>query len=168
MSAHVTDRLSAYLDGALPASALERVQAHLERCGMCARAYEELRALRGLLRSLPDPAVPAGLVDRIHWRLARDAAAAAPGWSRWRDVWAAWTRPSAVRPVRFALAAVMVAVIMGLPMGWVSGLFAPRGTSFDPDVYVRDYLLLSSDHLTDDVTRTVIAHTALPESTAAR
>lgn len=168
MSPHVSDRLSAYLDGALPASALERVQAHLEICATCARAYEELRALRGLLRALPDPAAPAGLVDRIHWRLARDAAAGMPRTSLWGSVWAAWTGPSAARPVRVALAAATLAVIVGLPMGWVSGVFAPRGTSFDPDAYVHDYLLLSSDRLTDDVTRTVIAHTALPESTAAR
>jgi hypothetical protein len=59
-------------------------------------------------------------------------------------------------------------VVMGLPMGWVSGLHASRGTSFDPDAYVRDYLMLSTDHLTDDVTNTVIAHTALQESSAAR
>jgi anti-sigma factor RsiW len=168
VSAHVTDRLSAYLDGALPASALERVQAHLETCGTCVRAYEELRALRGLLRTLPDPAVPAGLVDRIHWRLARDASAAAPRTSPWHSAWAAWTRPSAGRSARFALAAATLVIIMGLPMGWVSGVFAPHGTLFDPDAYVRDYLLLSSDRLTDDVTRTVIAHTALPESTAVR
>ena len=168
MNAHVTDRLSAYLDGALAASVLERVQAHLEQCATCARAYEELRGLRGLLRALPDPAVPAGLVDRIHWRLARDASVAAWRRSPWRTAWAAWTQPSVARPVWFALAAAMLVVIMSLPMGWVSGVFAPHGASFDPDAYVRDYLLLSSDRLTDDVTRTVIAHTALPESTAAR
>ena len=59
-------------------------------------------------------------------------------------------------------------IIIGLPMGWVSGVFAPRGTLFDPDAYVRNYLLTSSDRLTDDVTRTVIVHTALPESTVQR
>lgn len=166
MSTHVADRLSAYLDGALPASDLEHVQAHLEVCGTCGRAYEELRALRGLLRALPDPAVPPGLVDRIHWRLAREEAALRP--SPWRSAWAFLTRPAVARPLRLALAGAMVLVIMGLPMTWLSGLFAPHGTSFDPDAYVRDYLLFSSDRLTDDVTSTVIAHTALPESTAAR
>ena len=163
---HVADRLSAYLDGALHASDLEHVQAHLEVCGTCGRAYEELRALRGLLRDLPDPAVPAGLVDRIHWRLAREEAALRP--SPWRSAWAAVTRRSLARPLRLALAGATLVVVIGLPLGWMSGAFAPRGTSFDPDAYVRDYLLLSSDRLTDDVTRTVIAHTALPESTAAR
>lgn len=171
MSAHVTDRLSAYLDGALPASVLGRVQAHLERCGTCARAYDELRALRGLLRGLPEPDVPSGLVDRIHWRLVRDAAGAASRPPLWRvpwTAWGSWMRPPVARPLRVALAAATLLVIMGLPMGWMSGAFAPHGTSFDPDAYVRDYVLTSSDRLTDDVTRTVIAHTALPESTAAR
>jgi anti-sigma factor RsiW len=168
VSAHVTDRLSAYLDGALPASALGRVQAHLETCAACARTYDELRALRRLLRGLPDPAAPAGLVDRIHWRLVRDAAAGAPAATPWRALWAGLTRPSAGRPARVVLAAATLVVIMALPMGWLAGVLAPHGTSFDSDAYVRDYLLLSSDRLTDDVTRTVIAHTALPESTTAR
>ncbi|HLY24167.1 MAG TPA: zf-HC2 domain-containing protein [bacterium] len=163
---HVADHLSAYLDGALPASDLEQVQAHLEVCGTCGRAYEELRTLRSLLRALPDPVAPSGLEDRIHWRLAREEAAFRP--SPWRAVWAAVTRPAVTRPLRVALAGATILVIIGLPMGWVSGLFAPRGTLFDPDAYVRNYLMTSSDRLTDDVTRTVIAHTALPESTVQR
>lgn len=162
---HVADRLSAYLDGALPASDLEFVQAHLEVCGTCGRAYEELRTLRGLLRTLPEPAVPAGLADRIHWRLAREAARRPSPWS---VAWAALVGPGATRPLRLALAAATLLIVIGLPGGWVSGLFAPHGTVFDPDAYVRDYLLTSSDRLTDDVTRTVIAHTALPESTVQR
>ena len=164
-TAHVADRLSAYLDGALPASDLEFVQAHLEVCGTCGRAYEELRTLRGLLRTLPEPAVPAGLADRIHWRLAREAARRPSPWSA---AWAALVGPGATRPLRLALAAVTLLIVIGLPGGWLSGLFAPHGTVFDPDAYVRDYLLTSSDRLTDDVTRTVIAHTALPESTVQR
>jgi anti-sigma factor RsiW len=160
-STHVADRLSAYLDGALSASDLGRVQAHLEVCGACGRAYDELRTLRGLLRRLPDAAVPAGLVDRIHWRLVREASHRP---SPWRAALAMLRRPAVMRPLRVALAAATMFVILGLPGGWMAGLFAPRGTVFDPDAYVRNYLLMSSDRLTDDVTRTVIAHTALPES----
>jgi len=158
---HVVDRISPYLDGALPASDLEYVQAHLEVCGACGRAYTELRALRGLLRGLARPAEPAGLVDRIHWRLAREEAALRE--SPWHAAWAALTQP-----LRVALVGATVLIIIGLPLGWMSGLFAPRGTLFDPDAYVRNYLLTSSDRLTDDVTRTVIVHTALPESTVQR
>lgn len=166
MSTHVADRLSAYLDGALPASDLEHVQAHLAVCGTCGRAYEELRALRGLLRRLPEPVLPSGLADRIHWRLVREDASFRP--SPWRSAWAALTRPAVTRPLRVALAGATMLIVIALPMGWVAGLFAPHGTLFDPDAYVRDYLLLSSDRLTDDVTRTVIAHTALPESVTQR
>lgn len=166
MSIHVADHLSAYLDGALPASDLEQVQAHLEVCGTCGRAYEELRTLRGLLRHLPEPAVPSGLAERMHWRLAREEAAVRP--SAWRSAWAALTRPAVTRPLRVALAGATMLIVIGLPMGWVSGLFAPHGTAFDPDAYVRSYLLMSSDRLTDDVTSTVITHTALPESATQR
>ena len=167
---HVADRLSAYLDGALPASDLEHVQAHLEVCGTCGRAYEELRTLRGLLRHLPEPAVPSGLAERMHWRLARENASFLPSSlaSPWRSAWAALTRPAVTRPLRVALAGATMLIVIGLPMGWVSGLLAPRGTVFDPDAYVRSYLLMSSDRLTDDVTSTVITHTALPESTTQR
>lgn len=166
MSTHVADRLSAYLDGALSASDLEHVQAHLEVCGTCGRAYEELRTLRGLLRHLPDPAVPSGLAERMHWRLAREEASFRP--SPWRSAWAALTRPAVTRPLRVALAGATMLIVIGLPMGWVSGLLAPHGTAFDPDAYVRNYLLMSSDRLTDDVTNSVITHTALPESTTQR
>jgi anti-sigma factor RsiW len=166
VNTHVADRLSAYLDGALPASDLEHVQAHLEACGVCGRAYDELRALRGLLRQLPEAPVPAGMVERIHWRLAREDAALRP--SPWRALWAALGRPPVARPLRLALAGATMLIVMGLPRGWVSGLYAPHRTSFDPDAYVRNYLMLSTDHLTDDVTRTVIAHTALSESSAPR
>ena len=181
---HAADRLSAYLDGALSASDLEFVQAHLEVCGTCGRAYEELRTLRGLLRGLPDPAAPSGLEDRIHWRLAREEASLRP--SPWGTLWAAFIswlpaalvtwrpgaertagRPALARPLRVALAGATMLIIVGLPMGWVAGLFAPHGMVFDPDAYVRDYLM-SSNRLTDDVTQSVIAHTALPESTVQR
>ena len=158
---HVVDRISPYLDGALPASDLGYVQAHLEVCGACERAYTALRTLRGMLRGLAQPAEQAGLAERIHWRLAREEAAQRA--SPWRAARAVLTQP-----LRVALAGAMVLIVIGLPMGWVSGVFAPRGTLFDADAYVRDYLLTSSDRLTDDVTRTVIVHTALPESTVQR
>ena len=74
MSAHVTDRLSAYLDGALGADELGCVEAHLETCGGCLRDYQELRTLQQLLRGLPEPAAAEGFGERLHWRLQREAA----------------------------------------------------------------------------------------------
>jgi anti-sigma factor RsiW len=81
---HPGDLLSAYLDGELSAGEQAAVADHLAGCPWC---REELAATtwpRGLLRRLPEPSVPAGLIERtlIHPRrrampLAWTAAAAA-------------------------------------------------------------------------------------------
>lgn len=56
---HLGDRVSAFLDGQLPASAVERITAHLAVCRDCRRAVEHQReaklALRGLGEPVPGP-----------------------------------------------------------------------------------------------------------------
>jgi hypothetical protein len=60
------ERLSAYLDGELPASAREPLERHLAGCAECRRELDALREVRALLRALPLPAltrsftIPAG------------------------------------------------------------------------------------------------------------
>jgi anti-sigma factor RsiW len=134
VSVHVTDRLSPYLDGALSADELGRVEAHLETCGACHREYKELRALRQVLRALPEPALPEGFGDRLHWRLGREAAHAAPrrrlGWLR-------------TGPFRVALACATAALLLALPAGRLLNL--NRETTLDTDAYLREYLILSVD-----------------------
>jgi anti-sigma factor RsiW len=158
MSIHVNNSLSAYLDGALDARDLERVQAHVETCSQCLREYEELRALRGLLRSLREPAFPAGFADRMHWRLTRDAARP--------------RRPSlraflTFRPalLRVAIACATLVLLVGLPLGWMSGWLRAREAPLDMDTYLRHYLVLSADRsLTDEVATTlVISDVPAPE-----
>jgi anti-sigma factor (TIGR02949 family) len=150
MSAHVTDRLSAYLDGALDVRDLERVQAHVETCPNCLREYEELQALRGLLRSLRAPAPPAGFDERIHWRLTREAAH--PRRTSLRDL-------LSFRPVllRVAVVCATLALLVGLPLGWMSGWLGVREAPLDMDTYLRDYLVLSADRpLADEVATTLV------------
>jgi anti-sigma factor RsiW len=52
------ERLSAYLDGELPASERAPLEHHLAGCAECRRELDELREVRALLRSMPVPALP--------------------------------------------------------------------------------------------------------------
>jgi hypothetical protein len=52
------ERLSAYLDGELPASERAPLERHLAGCAECRSDLDELREVRGLLRSMPAPALP--------------------------------------------------------------------------------------------------------------
>jgi len=155
---HVTDRLSAYLDGALNAGDLERVEAHLEVCGSCGRAYRELQTLQQMLRGLPEPAMPEGLTERVHWRLQRETARAP---RRGALAWFA-VRP----PFRIALACATLLLILGLPTAWIADRLMPRETPLDTDAYVREYLVLSVDRpLGDEAAPTfVTSDTSTPES----
>lgn len=150
MSAHVTDCLSAYLDGALDARDLERVQAHVEACPACLREYEELRALRGLLRNLRAPEATAGFADRLHWRLTREATR--PRRSVLRDVFS--VRPV---PLRVAVVCATVLILVVLPLGWLSGWLGVREAPLDMDTYLRHYVVLSAERsLSDEATATLV------------
>ncbi len=166
MSAHVTDRLSAYLDGVLDVRALEQVQAHVRTCPGCLREYEELRTLRGLLRTLREPVPPAGFAERLHWRLARDASH--PRRPSLREVFSA--RPTLVR---VAVVCATLLLLVGIPLGWLSGWLRVAAlvhavgpeAPLDMDTYLRHYLVLSADRsLTDEVATTlVISDAPAPE-----
>ncbi len=56
--------LSAYVDGELNASALQRVEAHLEVCTACRESVTELRAVRQSVKELPRMPVPRSFVVR--------------------------------------------------------------------------------------------------------
>ena len=56
--------LSAYVDGELNASALQRVEAHLEVCAACRESVTELRAVRQSVKELPRAPVPRSFVLR--------------------------------------------------------------------------------------------------------
>jgi nitrogen fixation-related uncharacterized protein len=63
------------------------------------------------------------------------------------------------QPIRVAVAAMAVAVVVGLPWALVTGQFGSREAPLDTDAYVRHYLLLSSDRsLVDEATTTFVSN----------
>lgn len=58
---HETDRLSALVDGELDHDARDRLLAHLTRCDRCRAVVEEERAVKAMLRGLPDLVSPPAL-----------------------------------------------------------------------------------------------------------
>jgi hypothetical protein len=68
VSAHVTERLSAYLDGEVPAQERLAIDAHLRLCASCARHLEDLAAVDELARALPVEA-PAGYFESLPGRV---------------------------------------------------------------------------------------------------
>jgi hypothetical protein len=84
---HVTERLSAYMDGELAAPDRETVAAHLRGCPACARHLEELRAVDAAARELP-LAVPDGYFETFRGSLRERLQRARPTPRRWAPpVW---------------------------------------------------------------------------------
>jgi Putative zinc-finger len=99
------ERLSAFVDGDLPASELQSVRQHLESCAACAGRAAELGAIAGAARGLDVPEPPPTLWLAIAGALER------PSWSdRWLSI-SQW-RPFGVGAL--VGAAAVVAVVFGL------------------------------------------------------
>ncbi|HLW60543.1 MAG TPA: zf-HC2 domain-containing protein [bacterium] len=153
MSRHVSVDLSAYLDGALGVRDVERVKAHLDTCASCLQEYKGVQEVQRLLRSLPDPTPREGFTERLHWQLQREAARG-PRLRFLNGVLGVF----AVRPIRVALAASAVVLVLGLPLAWMTGQFGPRQMPLDTDAYLRHYVVLSADRsLVDEATTTFVS-----------
>lgn len=59
---HLSDHLSAHLDGELGPDAAVRLRRHLENCGRCVSELEELQRVRAAVRSLPALELPPDVV----------------------------------------------------------------------------------------------------------
>ncbi|MBI4278052.1 MAG: zf-HC2 domain-containing protein [Armatimonadetes bacterium] len=106
----IQDRLSGYVDGALPPGERAAVEAHLRECETCRATIADLEALKRLLVSTPPPPLPPGLSARIHSRL-RVQRSASPGARRApRRAWFVRRAASAT-----AAAVLLAALLIGLP-----------------------------------------------------
>jgi hypothetical protein len=86
MGPHVTERLSAYMDGELGAPEREAVAAHLRSCARCARHLEDLRAVDTAARDLP-LAVPDGYFEAFRGSLRQRLERPRPVRRRVAPVW---------------------------------------------------------------------------------
>jgi hypothetical protein len=82
----VRQRVSAYLDGAVPAEERRLLRRHLTSCRECALESEQYSQMREKLRSLPKLMPPADLTTRLRVVASkvRMESFGSP-WSRWRD-----------------------------------------------------------------------------------
>jgi anti-sigma factor RsiW len=103
-SPYSLERLSAFLDGDLPASELHMVRQHLEACASCAARAQELGAMARAARALDLPEPPPTL-----WPAIAGALDAAEGRRWWRSL-GAW-RPFGIGAL--AGAAIVLAVVFG-------------------------------------------------------
>ena len=78
MSEHVTEWLSAYLDGELNSSRLPPVEAHLVNCPVCQAELESLQRVSGLLHEVPTPEFtsPERFAAQVNLRLPHQQATA--------------------------------------------------------------------------------------------
>ncbi|MDQ6928975.1 MAG: zf-HC2 domain-containing protein [Actinomycetota bacterium] len=63
--AHLGDALSALLDGELSSEEELAAEGHLGGCETCTAEFEEVRAVRASIRSLPPQPPPFGFVERL-------------------------------------------------------------------------------------------------------
>jgi len=67
----IQDNLSAYIDGEAGPELTAEVDRHLRTCDNCRRLLNELRAVSGLLNSVPQHAAPSTLAEDLQIRLER-------------------------------------------------------------------------------------------------
>src|ERR1700735_4373184 len=85
--ANVKERVSAYLDGAMPAEERGSLKRHLNLCRECALESERYSRVRENLRSLPRLAPPADLTTRLRVvasKVRMESFGGASPWNRWR------------------------------------------------------------------------------------
>ncbi|PKN34103.1 MAG: hypothetical protein CVU61_10085 [Deltaproteobacteria bacterium HGW-Deltaproteobacteria-19] len=70
----IEERLSAYLDNALPADERRRIEDHLPSCPSCLKAAEDLRKTVGLVHELEEVEPPPWLSQKIMTRIREEAA----------------------------------------------------------------------------------------------
>jgi len=106
----VRARLSALIDGALPAREAADVETHLRDCTPCRADLAQMRATVRVLREVEPVQVPEGFAAGVRGRIERLPHGAAP-WSRWRVAWPSirWSWKAAAAAASVALVAIFAA-----------------------------------------------------------
>jgi hypothetical protein len=132
-SPYSLERLSAFLDGDLPASELQTVRLHLEACSSCAARARELGAMARAARALELPEPPPTLWSAIEGAL--DAELQETEGRRW------WRSPRSWRPFgigALAGAAIVLAVVLGGRHATVGGAGAEVARVAAPETHAAE------------------------------
>lgn len=117
MNDETRQKLSAYLDGALPAEQARALEQELAGSPELARELAALQAVSRLIKDLPREPLPAGFLQRLQRRrAAQDAPAASRNW--------VFLAP-AYRPFAAALSGLIVAIVVWDKVGERSEIVAP-------------------------------------------
>lgn len=110
-------RLGAYLDGELTDSVRLACERHLAECPACQTAFDELKGLNPMLRTLGEPPVPSGLTSMIMARAAEKRRSLLPAFVRdliWELRATSWLDRS------LTTASLCAVLMLGGFMGWTS------------------------------------------------
>ena len=102
MNDNIREKLSAYLDGALPDAERRAVEVEISRSEEMRLELEALRAVSNAVKSLSNEPLPAGFMARLEARRARDA----------KPEREYFILPPAYRPIAFALSTAVVALVV--------------------------------------------------------
>ena len=107
----VRARLSALIDGALPAREAADVDAHLRDCATCRADLAQLRATVRLLREVEPVQVPEGFAFAVRGRIEQLVAGSPARPSRWHFAWPhiRWSWKTAAAAASVALVAIFAA-----------------------------------------------------------
>jgi anti-sigma factor RsiW len=142
MEEHLSDLLSAYVDGALSPQQTAEVAAHLAVCDRCRAVMNDLRAVRAVLRSMPQPSPHPSLLPRTLARLEvrKGRGATAPRW-------------------RIAVAVAMGGAVLALLWPLAPAPSADHGTG---TWYFRRHAEVALTHAMTDVSLSSYLSTPLP------
>src|SRR6188474_2230387 len=98
---HVTNSLTRYCDGELPAADVQRVEAHLAACADCRTALDEVRFSARVVRELRGISAPSSVWHGIDAALSSDARV-----------------PHVNLAARWAFAAVLLFAVAGTAYWW--------------------------------------------------
>lgn len=136
------DRMSAYADGELDAAAMAQLTRHLAQCPDCARACEQLFALRAAVKQhAGGHAAPAFLSQRVRQALQEEVKQAKKASRVWKWTQLPWTWINfGVASASTAALAVTLALYLSVPS---------EAERLDQEIVASHFRSLMPDHLAD-------------------